>query len=123
MAKYLSPERRKRTKKAKNLIKCKLLLLINVCALPSALAGVSRAYGKAGSFYAQKNEQTLFMCKSGCIRYDFPAHYFHVEMFSPTVAPMSRYVPCRFSHFPTQPANENNNFDHNKAAKIISRGS
>lgn len=29
----------------------------------------------------------------------------------------------RIFHFPTQPPNENNNFDHNKAAKIISRGS
>lgn len=87
------------------------------------LAGVPRAYGKAGSFSQTRTTNRRSLCVNQVL-YGSPLHYFQRgNVFSPTVAPMSRYVLCGFFHFPTQPPNENNNFDHNKAAKIISRGS
>lgn len=131
---FISRGSARRRMSKENLIKCKLLLLIDVPVwMPSAVtcafecgdygvwqvvfSSMREAFLAEGSV-AQIHKQPA-LCVNHVI-YDSPQHYFHVKIPLPQSFWKSRYV---YFPFPTQPPNENNNFDHNKAAKIISRGS
>lgn len=94
----------------------------------ACLAWVYKDYGVAGSFLQQHERglaqkalpkyTNIRLCVNQVI-YEFSLKHSHVE-FSSSSFYRLHYVSFPF---PIQPLNENNNFDHNKAAKIISRGS
>lgn len=123
---FISREEEWSETRRKNLIKCKLLLLINEAMCRVLRLSTERLWCVGGSSrravvrafpHTRQTIRRVNQVMYGAIR-----HYFHVEATSVACLPAG-YIVYRPSNPHLSQLSENNNFDHNKAAKIISRGS